>query len=107
MPLYSARTRTSDEDSGGSGSSRISPRPGAAIQNALARSDGIRTFWCVRASRYNPVWRTAVLSDLYVIKAGGIFAAIMAIAMRARRAHHPFARFGSANVVTTVRALLV
>jgi phosphatidylglycerophosphate synthase len=48
-----------------------------------------------------------VLSDLYALKAGGVFAAIMLIAVRARRAHHPFERFGPANLVTTTRALLV
>src|SRR5688500_8848296 len=38
MPLYSARTRTSPSDNAGSTSSRISPRPGAATQNAWASS---------------------------------------------------------------------
>lgn len=36
-----------------------------------------------------------------------MFAVIMAIAMARLRAHHPFARFGRANQITTVRALLV
>ena len=36
-----------------------------------------------------------------------MFAAIMAIAIAGLREHHPFPRFGPANVTTTVRALLV
>jgi phosphatidylglycerophosphate synthase len=46
-------------------------------------------------------------SELYALKAAGIFAAIMVVAARARRVHHPFATFGPANQVTAVRALLV
>ena len=41
------------------------------------------------------------------MKAGGLFAAIMIIAIARIRAHHPFPRFGPANQVTAVRALLV
>jgi phosphatidylglycerophosphate synthase len=48
----------------------------------------------------------STLSGPYIAKAGGVFAVIMAIAM-AHRAHHPFTRFGPANQMTTVRALLV
>jgi phosphatidylglycerophosphate synthase len=47
------------------------------------------------------------MSALYPLKAGGVFAAIMIVAVRGRRTHHPFARFGPANQVTAVRALLV
>lgn len=47
------------------------------------------------------------LTDLYVVKAGGVFAAIMLIAVSRLRAHHPFARFGPANQITTLRALIV
>ncbi len=38
MPLYSARIRTSPSDGGANVSLRISPRPGAATQNAMASS---------------------------------------------------------------------
>jgi phosphatidylglycerophosphate synthase len=44
---------------------------------------------------------------LYAIKSGTVFAAIMLTVARHRRAYHPFPRFGPANQVTTVRALLV
>ena len=47
------------------------------------------------------------MSELYPLKAGGIFAAIVIVAAIGRRAHHPFARLGPANHVTAVRALLV
>ena len=47
------------------------------------------------------------MSGLYIAKAGVVFAVIMAIAMARLRAHHPFPRFGPANQMTTVRALLV
>ena len=47
------------------------------------------------------------LSAWYPVKAGVLFAAIMTIAAATRHAHHPFPRFGPANQITTVRALLV
>jgi phosphatidylglycerophosphate synthase len=47
------------------------------------------------------------LSGFYAYKALAVFAAIAAIVVRGRRAYHPFARFGPANYVTVVRALLV
>ena len=46
------------------------------------------------------------LTDWYPVKAAAVFAGIMAIVV-ARRAAHPFPRFGPANVTTAVRALLV
>ncbi len=48
-----------------------------------------------------------MVSDLYVVKAAAVFIAIMLVALSRLRAHHPFDRFGPANRVTTVRALLV
>ena len=47
------------------------------------------------------------LGDLYVLKAGGVFAAIALVVVGRLRAHHPFTRFGPANQITTFRALLV
>jgi phosphatidylglycerophosphate synthase len=47
------------------------------------------------------------VSGFYAIKSGAVFAAIVLIVARHRRAYHPFPRFGPANQVTTVRALLV
>jgi phosphatidylglycerophosphate synthase len=47
------------------------------------------------------------LSALYAVKAAAVFGAIAAIAATRRRAYHPFRRFGAANQVTTIRALLV
>lgn len=47
------------------------------------------------------------LSDLYVIKAGTVFAVVMTIAFVRLRPHHPFDRFGPANHVTMFRAFLV
>jgi phosphatidylglycerophosphate synthase len=46
------------------------------------------------------------LSAWYLLKAGVLFAAMMTIVAAARRAH-PFPRFGPANQITTIRALLV
>ncbi len=43
----------------------------------------------------------------YPVKVIGVFAAILAVAIAGRRVHHPFQHFGAANVVTTLRALLV
>lgn len=44
---------------------------------------------------------------MYVVKALAAFAAVMVVAVRHRSAWHPFARFGAANWITTVRAALV
>jgi phosphatidylglycerophosphate synthase len=44
---------------------------------------------------------------MYPITAGLVFATIMVVAAGFRRARHPFARFGLANQITAVRALLV
>jgi phosphatidylglycerophosphate synthase len=44
---------------------------------------------------------------VYLLKAAGVFAAVMAVALPYRRTHHPFDRFGMANAITTVRAALV
>ena len=47
------------------------------------------------------------LSAAYPGKVIAVFAVTMSIAIAALREHHPYPRFGPANVVTTVRALLV
>jgi phosphatidylglycerophosphate synthase len=47
-----------------------------------------------------------VVSDFYTLKTAVVFTAVMLIAVSRVRAHHPFNRFGSANRVTMVRALL-
>jgi phosphatidylglycerophosphate synthase len=44
---------------------------------------------------------------MYLLKAGVLFAAMMLLALRHRRGRHPFATFGVANQVTSVRAALV
>ena len=44
---------------------------------------------------------------MYPLKAGAVFATIALIAVSFRRGHHPFARFGAANQITTARALIV
>jgi len=64
-------------------------------------SAGMRQFWCFSSARYNPAAVTSI------VKAIVMFAAIGLLARRSARAHHPFARFGPANHVTMVRALLV
>jgi phosphatidylglycerophosphate synthase len=43
----------------------------------------------------------------FIVKAVAAFAAIVFVARRSARVHHPFSRFGPANQVTMVRALLV
>ena len=48
-----------------------------------------------------------MLSALYPAKVIGVFAAIAIVAAAGLREHHPFPRFGPANITTTIRALLV
>lgn len=47
------------------------------------------------------------LGDEYVLKAGGAFACTMLVAAGSVRNGHPFAQFGLANQITTVRAAIV
>jgi len=47
------------------------------------------------------------LGDLYAVKAGATFAGVMLLSFGFLRRHHPFSRFGAANQITTIRAMLV
>jgi phosphatidylglycerophosphate synthase len=47
------------------------------------------------------------VSTLYAVKASAAFAAVMLLSLGFLQQHHPFTRFGAANQITTVRALLV
>src|SRR3954447_26970290 len=47
------------------------------------------------------------LGDRYPLKAAALFALIMGLSIGFLQQHHPFARFGAANQVTTLRAILV
>jgi phosphatidylglycerophosphate synthase len=47
------------------------------------------------------------VSALYAFKASAAFAAVMLLSLGFLQQHHPFTRFGAANQITTVRALLV
>jgi phosphatidylglycerophosphate synthase len=47
------------------------------------------------------------VSPLYAIKAPLALAVVMIVSIGFLQEHHPFARFGAANQITTVRALLV
>ena len=47
------------------------------------------------------------VSALYAFKAAAAFAAVMLLSLGFLQEHHPFTRFGAANQITTVRALLV
>jgi phosphatidylglycerophosphate synthase len=60
----------------------------------------MRQFWCFSGARYNP----ASVFAAFLIKASVVMAAIVLLARRSVRAHHPFPRFGPANQVTMVRA---
>src|SRR5580765_7703017 len=47
------------------------------------------------------------LGERYPLKAAGLFAIIMGLSIGFLQQHHPFARFGAANQITTLRAILV
>jgi phosphatidylglycerophosphate synthase len=47
------------------------------------------------------------LGNLYAVKAGSAFAFVMLLSVGFLGRHHPFARFGAANQITTIRAMLV
>jgi phosphatidylglycerophosphate synthase len=52
--------------------------------------------------------RTALpLGDRYPLKAAGLFALISGLSIGFLQQHHPFSRFGAANQITTLRAILV
>ena len=46
------------------------------------------------------------MTAAFIVKASVVLAAIVLLARRSARAHHPFPRFGPANQVTMVRAVL-
>jgi len=47
------------------------------------------------------------LGDRYPLKAAGLFALISGLSIGFLQQHHPFSRFGAANQITTLRAILV
>jgi phosphatidylglycerophosphate synthase len=47
------------------------------------------------------------VGDRYALKAAALFALIMGLSIGFLQEHHPFTRFGAANQITTVRAILV
>jgi phosphatidylglycerophosphate synthase len=47
------------------------------------------------------------LGDRYPLKAAGLFALISGLSIGFLQQHHPFSRFGAANQITTIRAILV
>ena len=47
------------------------------------------------------------VGGIYAVKAGAIFSIVMLVALGFLPRHHPFARFGPANQITTMRAMLV
>jgi phosphatidylglycerophosphate synthase len=47
------------------------------------------------------------LGDRYPLKAAGLFALMMGLSIGFLQQHHPFVRFGAANQITTLRAILV
>ena len=47
------------------------------------------------------------LGDRYPLNASALFAAVMLLSIGFLQRHHPFGRFGPANQITTVRAVLV
>jgi phosphatidylglycerophosphate synthase len=51
--------------------------------------------------------RVTPVGDLYVVKAAATFAAIVLLSFGFLHRHHPFTRFGPANQITTLRAILV
>lgn len=52
--------------------------------------------------------RTALpLGAFYPLKAAGLFALIASLSIGFLQQHHPFSRFGAANQITTLRAILV
>jgi phosphatidylglycerophosphate synthase len=55
--------------------------------------------WAARAALH--------LSELYPLKAGVLFAIVIAFTVVLMHDNHPFARYGPANQITTVRAVLV
>src|SRR5438477_5141597 len=112
IPLYNARTTTSSGDGVSSGSVRISPWPGAAIQNACAASAAIRQFWGFARDDTIP-------QPLCGPSSGGPIrlkpdptgyeaaAAKAGSAAKAGQSAMGPMRFGAANQITLVRALLV
>jgi phosphatidylglycerophosphate synthase len=62
---------------------------------------------CNPLPQYNPRPVETAFGARYLLKAAAFFSTIVVIALSRVRGYHPFDRFGAANRVTTLRALLV
>ncbi len=74
-------------------------RSSVAGANIIGLAGIAGTAWAVRAPLH--------LSDDYLSKSCGVFALTMLIVLGVVQDHHPFDRFGPANLITTLRAALV
>jgi phosphatidylglycerophosphate synthase len=62
-------------------------------------------FWCV--PRRDTILRSVDFSSIYPFKVAALLGTFTLVALAGAKRHHPFARFGSANQVTALRALFV
>ena len=74
-------------------------RASAGISQLVGLAAVVLLAWAARAA--------LPLSELYALKAGALFAIVVAFTVALLHDHHPFARYGPANQITTVRAVLV
>jgi phosphatidylglycerophosphate synthase len=79
--------------------------PDTRLRASVLRASGLGLLLAIGIAWAARQWLH--VGPLYPAKAAGIFAATMAIAFGLVGDHHPHLRFGPANQVTTIRAVLV
>jgi phosphatidylglycerophosphate synthase len=79
------------------------PLPRLPVRSLSTATAGLIAVVCLASAA-----RTVLsLGAYYPLKAAGLFSVVMLLALGHLRGHHPFARFGLANQITTARAVLV
>jgi phosphatidylglycerophosphate synthase len=79
--------------------------PDAPLRASVVTSQLIGLVMVVALAAAARAWLP--VGDRYALKAAALFAAIMGLSIGFLHRHHPFARFGAANQITTMRAILV
>ena len=79
--------------------------PSAPLRASVVTSKLIGLVAVVAVASVARAWLP--VGDRYPLKAAALFAAIMGLSIGFLQPHHPFALFGAANQITTLRAILV
>jgi len=80
-------------------------RMAPSLRTSVIRASGLGLLMAIALAWAAHAW--LALGPLYLAKVAAVFATIMAVAFGLVADHHPYLRFGPANHVTMIRAMLV